>query len=167
MNEWRKYVLSYIWGSALIAQILLVFVFGRFNEAGWNVLFYLGWVIWAISVLFGFLPMFTLKRKGGVTKGKSYVHTHALVDSGIYAIIRHPQYMGGVLFSLALILWAQEWLVICLGLIVILLLYIDIFRADRYEIEKFGDDYKRYMEKVPGTNFLLGLFRLILKLRKG
>jgi len=127
---------------------------------------YVGWVIWAISVIFRFLPIFIFKRKGGVAKGKSYIHTTNLVVTGIYSIVRHPQYTACILFSLALILMAQNWLVLSLGVVLIPLLYIDIVMANKYEVEKFGDEYKRYMKKVPRTNFMLGIIRL-LRHRKG
>jgi len=166
MKQWQNYILWCIWGPLFIAQIILVFVFGVFNQAGFDEVMYLGWVIWAISVIFGFLPIFTFKRKGSVAKGKSYVHTKTLVVTGLYSILRHPQYTAGILFSLALVLLAQSWLVLVLGIIVIPLLYIDIVVADKHELEKFGDTYKRYMERVPRTNFLLGVIRL-LKPREG
>ena len=142
-----------------MGQIVLVFIFGIFNEAELALAMFVGWVFWAISVILGFLPIFILKRKGGVSKGESYVHTKILVDTGIYAIVRHPQYTAGILFSLALILLAQNWLVLILGVILIPLLYIDIVMADKYEIEKFGDDYKHYMERVPRVNLVLGIIR--------
>jgi len=45
--------------------------------------------------------------------------------------------------------------------VTILLLYVDIVMTDKHEIEKFGDDYRRYMERVPRTNFVLGIIRLV------
>ena len=163
MKKWKMYVLSCIWGPLLVIQIILVFIFGIFNEAGFDELMYVGWMIWTISVIFGFLPIFVFKRKGDVAKGKSYVHTKTLVITGIYSIVRHPQYTAGILFSLALILMAQSWLVLSLGVVLIPLLYIDIVMADKYELEKFGDEYKRYMERVPRSNFLLGAIRLLIR----
>jgi hypothetical protein len=37
--------------------------------------------------------------------------------------------------------------------------YIDLVKADEGAIEKFGEDYKVYMTKVPRANFVLGLIR--------
>ena len=34
MNHWKKFALTYIWSSLLVAQILLIFVFGMDNESG-------------------------------------------------------------------------------------------------------------------------------------
>ena len=161
MKHWKKFILSYIWSSLLVAQIILVFVFGMNNKAGLQIIRFAGWIIWALSVIFGWLPIIILKRKGGVGKGKSYVHTSVLVDSGLYAIVRHPQYTAGILFSLALILISQTWIIAGIGFVCIILMYIDILNADKYEIQKFGDEYKRYMKKVPGTNFLLGVIRIL------
>ena len=53
-----------------------------------------------------------------------------------------------------------------LGIPVIPLTYIDLIKADKDAIEKFGDDYKQYMQKVPRANFLLGIIRLIKRNRK-
>jgi protein-S-isoprenylcysteine O-methyltransferase Ste14 len=160
-NHWKEYILSCVWGPLLITQIVLVLVFGKYNEAGMDVVMYLGWAVWAVSVVFGLLPILILKRKGGVKKGKSYVATSVIVDSGLYAVVRHPQYTAGILWSLALIFISQNGLVTALGVVVILLMYIDIMKADKHEIEKFGEEYISYMKKVPRTNFLLGIFRLL------
>jgi len=161
MKHWKKFVFSYIWGLLLVGQILLIFVFGMVNEDGFQIIKIAGYIVWVLSAIFGWLPIHILKRKGGVGKGKSYVHTSVLVDSGLYAIVRHPQYTAGILFSLALILISQTWLIAVIGLICMILMYLDILNADKYEIRKFGDEYKRYMEKVPRTNFMLGIFRIL------
>jgi len=39
--------------------------------------------------------------------------------------------------------------------------YIIALEADRAGIKKFGDTYRRYMQKVPRMNLLLGLVRLL------
>jgi len=44
--------------------------------------------------------------------------------------------------------------------------YLIALKAGQELIEKFGDDYRRYMQKVPRRNFLLRLIRL-LRRRKG
>jgi protein-S-isoprenylcysteine O-methyltransferase Ste14 len=161
MNKWKMNIPSLIWIPLFLAQIILVFFLGVFNEAGLDPVMYFGWVVWAISLIFGFVPMFTLKRKGKVEKGKSYVHTKVIVDTGIYSILRHPQYTAGILFSLALVLWAQNWVVLILGLVVIPTVYYDIMIADEHELEKFGENYKKYMERVPRSNFILGIIRVM------
>ena len=87
------------------------------------------------------------------------MHTTTLVTTGLYGIVRHPQYTAGLLWSLALLLISQHVIIILLGIVVMPLLYIDIMKADRLAINKFGNDYREYMKKVPRTNFVLGIIR--------
>jgi protein-S-isoprenylcysteine O-methyltransferase Ste14 len=136
-------------------------VFGIVNEARLDAVVYVGWVIWWIAVVLAFVPILVLKRRGGVEKGKSFVHTTVLVDSGLYSAVRHPQYTAGMLFSLALVFISQSWSIAALAVGAIPVLYIDIVIADKHEVEKFGDEYRRYMKKVPRANFVLGIIRLL------
>jgi protein-S-isoprenylcysteine O-methyltransferase Ste14 len=161
-KPFKMYLLPFIWGPVLVAQFIIVFFFGPYNKAGLDIVMHLGWVIWAISFIFGWLPIFIFKRRGGVPKRKSFVYTTILVESGLYSIVRHPQYTAGILFSLSLILISQSLIITTMGIVVISLLYVDILIADKHEVKKFGDEYKRYMKKVPRTNFILGIIRLLI-----
>jgi protein-S-isoprenylcysteine O-methyltransferase Ste14 len=112
------------------------------------------------------LPVFEFRKKGEVKKGKSYIHTTKLVDTGIYSIVRHPQYITFMLWAIAGMLLFQHWIIICLGLPIIPLTYIDLIKADKDGIKKFGDTYKQYMKKVPRANFMLGIIRALRSKRK-
>ena len=150
-------------GRILIASVLIlaqyIFAFFVFKLSGFVVLQWVGWGIWLLSVYFGFAPIFILRQKGGVAKSQSYVKTTHLVDTNLYAIVRHPQYVAGILFNLALMLLSPHLVVIGLGLISMVLIYIDIRAADQEGIEKFGDEYQLYMQRVPRANILLGVIR--------
>jgi protein-S-isoprenylcysteine O-methyltransferase Ste14 len=159
MKNKAPIVLATVLTVTTVGQIILSFVL--YNRDGSQLLRNAGWAVLCISALFGWLPIYAFRRKGGVPKGKSYVHTTVLVDSGIYAIVRHPQYLAGIMLSLALALIAQHWLVAALGLVAAVTHYVDTFYEEKSCIEKFGDAYGRYMESVPKMNFLTGLFRLI------
>ena len=126
----------------------------------------LGWLIWAISLFLGFAPIIILRQKGSVTRGKSFVHTTKLVKTGLYAFIRHPQYLALILFSLSLMLLAQHWLVMLLDILVSMIMYFELRAADKEGIEKFGDAYRIYMLEVPQINILLGLFRYLNQRKK-
>ena len=79
---------------AAVGQIVLAFLF--YNPEGNELLINIGWGVLMLSAIFGWLPIFTFRRKGGV-KGKGYIRTTVLVDRGVYGIVRHPQYLAGVL----------------------------------------------------------------------
>jgi protein-S-isoprenylcysteine O-methyltransferase Ste14 len=115
------------------------------------------------GIIFGMLPTFEFRKRGEVKKGKSYIHTTKLVDTGIYSIVRHPQYLTFILWAIAGMLLFQHWIIILLGIPVIPLMYIDLIKADKDAIEKFGDDYVKYMQKVPRANFILGIIKKITK----
>lgn len=159
VHNLHPYLLCCIWVPLIVAQIILTFIL---RQPGSEALRWVGWVLWWTSALFGWLPIFTLRRKGGVTKGDSFVRTTKLVDTGIYAIVRHPQ-MGtaGLLMCLGLMLITQHWISVVLGIPAMVLLYLDLLKADQRCIEKFGDAYRRYMERVPRVNFVSGIIRLI------
>ena len=125
---------------------------------------YAGVGLYVVSgLVFGWLPVIEFRKKGGVRKGESYIHTTRLVDTGIYSIVRHPQYMTFMLWAAAGMLLFQHWIVVFLGIPILPLTYIDLIKADKDATEKFGDDYKAYMKTVPRANFLLGIIRLFRK----
>jgi len=143
----------------MVAQIILFIIF--FNYGKVSLLKYIGYFCWALSAIFGWFPIYEFKKKGKVPKRKSYIYTTELVTSGVYSIVRHPQYLAGMLLSLAFILISQHWSVLILGVPAIIIFYEDMFDADKSSIKKFGDDYKRYMKRVPRMDFFTGLIRLI------
>jgi protein-S-isoprenylcysteine O-methyltransferase Ste14 len=107
-------------------------------------------------------PIVMFPRRGGVAKGKSFVETTKLVDTGIYAIVRHPQYTGGILaIFLTTLLWYPHWLFGVLGAAGVVVVYLGCREEDKYLVDKFGKDYKDYMQRVPRMNFPLGIVRLM------
>lgn len=125
----------------------------------------LGWLVMWLSAIFGWLPIITMRRKGEV-RGRSYIHTTRLVEDGPFAIVRHPQYLAGVLIAIALAMISPHWSVIALGLASIPVYVLTTYEEERDTIEKFGEAYRAYMRRVPRLNFLLGIVRL-LRRRKG
>ena len=141
----------------VVGQIILSFVL--YNENGSSLIRNAGWIILWISAVFGWLPILTLKKRGK-PEGRGYIRTTVLVDRGVYAIVRHPQNgTAGILLNLALPLIGQHWLLVVLAATGIALLYLDTFRADEACIGKFGQEYVRYMRRVPRVNFLAGITR--------
>jgi len=153
--------------SVLFISQIIVGIYLLSDVSQIAILAYVGAGLYVFSgIVFGVLPVIEFRKKGRVMKGKSYIHTTKLVDTGIYSIVRHPQFVTFVLWAIAGMLLFQHWIIILLGIPIIPLTYIDLIRADKEAIEKFGDDYTAYMKKVPRANFLLGIIRRLQR-RKG
>jgi protein-S-isoprenylcysteine O-methyltransferase Ste14 len=74
----------------------------------------------------------------------------ALATTGIYAHLRNPMYVGGILMLAGLaIALASDWLAILLLPTALLLHFGVVRREERYLEAKFGEDYRRYKASVP------------------
>jgi len=146
-----------------ISQIIVgIYLLSEMTQI--EVLAYVGVGLYVFSgLVFGGLPVIEFRKKGGVKEGKSYIYTTRLVYTGIYSIVRHPQYITFMLWAIAGVLLFQHWIIILLGIPIFPLTYFDLIKADKDAIKKFGDDYKVYMKKVPRANFLLGIIRRLRK----
>ena len=139
---------------------------GLVNPGFYFTSFVLGWIVWATGMVLVMAPIVMFPRRGGVPRGKSFVHTTQLVDSGIYSIMRHPQYLGGILaIFVATPLLYPHWIFVVLGVPGIVILYLSTREEEKRLIERFGDDYHTYMKKVPRMNIIQGTIQ-ILRQRK-
>jgi protein-S-isoprenylcysteine O-methyltransferase Ste14 len=148
-------------GVFFLAQVVLCALFYNFLDLRW--LLYLGWATLAVAMIFGWRARVAFEAKGGSREGESWLHTRNVVVTGVYAVVRHPMYLSFLLMSLCLVLLSQHWLNAILGAIVMGLFYNDMYREEKSNLERFGDDYQRYMEQVPRMNFVTGAIRLLLK----
>ena len=162
--SWKHDPLLWSCSILMLLPIILVFVF--YNYYKLDFLVYAGWILLMFSVVIIWLAGGEFRKKGGAPKGESIVHTSVLVDSGVYAVVRHPQYLGFILIVFALVLMSQHWLSVVSGVLGSALFYKDILREEQMSVEKFGDDYRRYMERVPGMNLLIGILQYLRQRRK-
>lgn len=75
---------------------------------------------------------------------------HRLAISGLYARIRHPQYVG---FMLILTGFLLQWptLVTLLMYPILMVMYLRLARQEeRDALAEFGEEYRRYAERTPG-----------------
>jgi len=162
---WKDFVLTSAGGFSFIALIAWSVLF--YNWAGLDWLSYLGWATFTVGVILMMLPRVAFQRKDGAPKGGSWLQTTVVVDSGIYAVVRHPMYLGFILVLLALILISQHWLSAIFSVPWILFLGNAIRGEEKVNIERFGDDYKRYVQSVPRVNILVGAMRLLRRSKRG
>jgi hypothetical protein len=111
------------------------------------------------ALVFAFVPILLLVRRGSPIKGKSSLHTTTLVDSGLYGVVRHPQYLAYILFMLTFGLFAQRVFVTVLASLASGLLYLNAILEERDCAEKLGQGYQGYTEQVPRLNLVAGVIR--------
>lgn len=160
-SKHKEPVFTYISLVLFIGQIILCFI--RFNYLKMNIILYAGFVLFVIG-FFGFARMAKegLEEKAGA-KELRWVDSKKVVDSGIFGIIRHPIYLGMIFIIISLVCISQHWLSLVLGAPSLVYMYYSMIAEERINIEKFGEDYKRYMEKVPRMNLLLGIIKSVRK----
>lgn len=118
------------------------------------------WWAYALGILVGIAGM-AIRIIGKRTLGRMFTvrvqiqEDHRIVDTGIYAHVRHPLYSGFILEWMAppLILGSPVgFLLLSLPLAVVVLLRIP--REEGLLIETFGDQYRAYMARtkrlIPG-----------------
>ena len=80
---WKDFIAAAIYSPLIIVQFILTFFFYQ-NWYEYDILVYAGLVLWFLSACLGIAPIIIFKRRGGVPKGKGYVHTTKLVTNGLY-----------------------------------------------------------------------------------
>jgi protein-S-isoprenylcysteine O-methyltransferase Ste14 len=151
---------------AVVMLLQIVLSFFLFNPDGMEIVRSAGKDLLLLSGILGLLPIYELKKKGKVPKGKSYVKTTRLVETGIYGVVRHPQFVGGILLALSIAMIAQNWVISVLGLMGMAIFYLGLIEGDERGVEKFGKDYREYMERVPRANFIWGLIKAARRSRR-
>lgn len=135
---------------------------GVLEVEGYTVTNILAWVVWAFGMVLVMAPIVIFPRRGGASQGLKFVKTTRIVDTGIYSVIRHPQYTGGIYaIFLTNLLAYPHWIFAILGVAGTYLLYLSTKTEDKILIEKFGDEYREYAERVPAMNFIEGTIRLL------
>jgi protein-S-isoprenylcysteine O-methyltransferase Ste14 len=71
-----------------------------------------------------------------------------LVESGPYAIVRHPIYSGLILGALGYALWVNGWLTVGYALLLFAFFDIKSRREETWLLEKFGPPYAEYRTRV-------------------
>lgn len=120
-----------------------------------------GVLLLATSVVFMFVPFSQLAKYGKAEK--NYMDTRAVADRGLYAIVRHPQYLGYILLFLGFSLLSGHWVTYSIAVVGIAVLYTQTLAEEKDCQAKFGPAYRDYMARVPRLNFILGLWRYLKK----
>jgi protein-S-isoprenylcysteine O-methyltransferase Ste14 len=114
-----------------------------------DALAYLALILCAFGIMLFTLSITTLRRRG----------TKKLIDKGIYGVVRHPMYLSGMFFYLAMICFLPHWAIAANAIVGVASVYWTMILGERRNLEKFRETYERYMQSVPRMNILAGLIR--------
>ncbi len=152
----------------IMAQMMAGVAYGTFigPYLGLRIPLYVGWAIVPIGFFFVVSPGIYFPKKGRPQEGKTTMDTTVLVDSGTYGIVRHPMFLGCIMLMSASILISQHWLSAVVGILTVVWGYTGYLpKEEKGLIIRFGDDYRRYMQRVPRLNLIVGLIRLLRERR--
>ncbi|NVM46815.1 MAG: isoprenylcysteine carboxylmethyltransferase family protein [Candidatus Lokiarchaeota archaeon] len=72
-----------------------------------------------------------------------------IVSTKIYSLIRHPQYVGGIIAHIGISLLLSSLFSLIFTPLVILLNYLIAWKEEKELVKEFGEKYKKYKENVP------------------
>jgi protein-S-isoprenylcysteine O-methyltransferase Ste14 len=124
---------------------------------------YLAWAVWLVAIILLAASMLTLRSRGQVQAGRSCVETEALITTGVYALVRHPLYLGWMLMYAAMVVFKPNWILAVLGIVGTACVCRFTVQEEALLQEKFGESYRRYTQAVPRFNLVVGAMRLLLK----
>ena len=111
------------------------------------------WPFWFAAVLTAVGLLFTVWARVYIGRNWSGVVTikqgHELIDTGPYAVVRHPIYTGLLIAFIGSAVARGEWR----GVLAVLIAWAALWRKlrleERWMIERFGEKYVAYRGRVP------------------
>ena len=115
---------------------------------------------WALLMLWGYLQYRLCGRYrirlGGGGPGLSGAPPERLVDSGIYAWMRNPMYLGHIIYMIGVALTFQSWFAAAIAIARTVWFHFRVLKDERGLITRFGEPYLAYTRRV--KRWLPGLF---------
>ena len=107
---------------------------------------------WA-GVVIGFLFTFGIywlfsSIGSGISPTSATRKEHKLSTSGPYRWVRHPLYTIGSSFYVSFGMMADNWFIMMMGVLSFILMAIRTPKEEANLIEKFGDEYREYMNRT-------------------
>ena len=75
--------------------------------------------------------------------------TEKIVTRGVYSIVRHPQYLGGLLAHVGISFLLSAWYSLLSTPLMVVLIFLISKKEEEELIREFGKEYEDYKEKVP------------------
>jgi len=150
-------------GVIIVLEAVLCFVLEKTLSV--RALDWLGAFVWVLGMAMILLSIATLRRRGNVPAGSSFVETQSIVTDGIFGIVRHPLYLGWSLMYLVPLLFNPRWELAVLALAGAVTVQAFTRHEEKALMVEYGDAYRSYAASVPRMDLITGLGRAIRRRR--
>lgn len=72
-----------------------------------------------------------------------------IVTTGVYSMVRHPQYLGGLLAHVGISFLLSAWYSLLVTPLMIIIIFVISWKEEKELIKEFGKEYKDYKKKTP------------------
>ena len=142
--------------GSLWAAIFVPMFFDLPDLVPWPVALSLaGYALLWLSIGLFVVTILSLRRGGKPTSG--WERTTELTTSGIHGLVRHPVQLSGLLGACGTAVWQPVLVVLVLSAVSVTCFALAARAEDRFNVAKFGEPYRIYMEQVPALNLLAGI----------
>ena len=115
-----------------------------------------GYAILYLSIGLFVVAILSLRRGDKPTSG--WESTTVVTTSGIHGLVRHPMQLSGILGACGTAVWRPALVVLILSAVSLTCFALAAQAEDRFNVAKFGEPYRVYMQQVPGLNLLAGIW---------
>ena len=145
--------------------LLLEIFSGEFftNENPFNPIQILGIFLLLSALILIPIPLLLFPKKREENEHNHFFDVPQLINTGIYGVIRHPQYLGWAFIMIGLIFLRQEFIGAIFGCLGLVLLNYCAKIEENNLVIKFGEEYEIYQSNVPRWNIIFGIYRYFLK----
>lgn len=138
-------------GIIFFINIISPYIFAM--KPAFNFFIYLGWIILFLGFILVVFSIMTLRKRG----------IKCLIENGVYSIVRHPLYVGGMVMFFSHIFFFQHWFFILDSFIAIWIIYQIILWEEKELLNKYPHKYGEYSKRVPRINFISGAFKQLFQ----
>jgi protein-S-isoprenylcysteine O-methyltransferase Ste14 len=114
-----------------------------------------GYTLLALSMGLFVAAMLSLHRGGKPSSG--WENTTQLTKGGIHGLVRHPMQLSGIMASCGMVLANPTLPVLVFSAAAATCFGLATRAEDQFNVAKFGEPYRAYMEQVPALNLLTGI----------
>jgi len=149
--------------GSLWAAIFVPMFFDLPDLVPWPVALSLaGYVVLCLSIGLFVVTILSLRRGGKPTSG--WEKTTELTTGGIHGLVRHPMQLSGILGACGTAVWQPALVVVILSAVSVTCFALAAREEDQFNMAKFGEPYRVYMQQVPALNLIAGIWA---RLRSG